>query len=247
LVTKEATTSYVSIKHDVEASPAKSLILAEIEAKYGISATYYFHGFFARDTKSIEIIKKIQNLGHEVGYHYDVLDSNDGDFGAATLEFDADIIDFTKAGVTIKTVCPHGNPLKQRNGWDSNKDYFKNTTVRNANPGIFDVVNDFSKLPVEHYLSDAGFNLKVIDNIRDNDKGGLEKDLVVNIDWICSTLTEGKSLILSVHPHRLEGSKLQLALRVNFFKIAKSIAVLLIKSKFLKKLISKLFKLSKIF
>ena len=79
---------YVIIKHDVETNVKKALQLAIIEHKYNIKATYYVQSYLIENTENIRLLKKINELGHEVTYHYDVLDSNNGDYKLAETEFD---------------------------------------------------------------------------------------------------------------------------------------------------------------
>ena len=39
---------------------------------------------------------------------------------------------FRSHGFLIKTICPHGNPLLERNGWSSNKDFLRSSEIRKA-------------------------------------------------------------------------------------------------------------------
>ena len=72
--------NYVIIKHDVETNVKKALKLAYIENKFGLKATYYVQSYLLENEDNNKNLKKILNLGHEVTYHYDVLDSNNGNF-----------------------------------------------------------------------------------------------------------------------------------------------------------------------
>ena len=69
-------------------------------------------------------------MGHEITYHYDVLDSNRGNFKLAIEAFSNDIKRFKKYGFDVQTVCPHGNPVMIRDGWESNKDFFREQKVQ---------------------------------------------------------------------------------------------------------------------
>lgn len=205
------------IKHDVEANLPLSLKLAQIEADCGHFATYYFQGDLLLRDGAAEIVKEISDLGHEAAYHYDVLDSCDGDFAAATQEFEqyhAALVAITAE--PLRTVCPHGNPTKVRDGWRSNKDFFRNQDVREAYPDIRDIVVDFDSLmPNGIYISDAGYALRRIGNISGND---LSNDTAINdgkaIDWtdVAGLVAAGDSVVLSVHPHRLRESEMSVLL-----------------------------------
>ena len=60
----------VVLRHDIDRKPMNALRMAELEYELGIQSTYYFR--FPCTFKP-EIIRKIRDLGHEVGYHYEVL------------------------------------------------------------------------------------------------------------------------------------------------------------------------------
>ena len=102
----------VVVKHDVEADMGKALEVARIERRHGISAVFYVHSFFLREIRASRQLMEITRLGHEVGYHYDVLDSNEGDMDAASREFVEAVTRFSELGIDIRSSCPHGNPLK---------------------------------------------------------------------------------------------------------------------------------------
>ena len=84
----------VILRHDVDRKPENALKMAEIERQLGISGTYYF-----RSTKEVfkaEIMHKIEKMGHEVGYHYEVLDKAKGNYGKAIKIFEAELKEFRK-------------------------------------------------------------------------------------------------------------------------------------------------------
>ena len=163
--------NYVIIKHDVETNVKKALKLAYIENKFGLKATYYVQSYLLENEDNTRNLKKILNLGHEVTYHYDVLDSNNGNFQDAQIEFDKTLIEFEKLGMKVKTVCPHGNPVKKRSGWSSNKDFFRNKFIKTRYFEIADIVVNTEKFINNEliYISDAGFEWKKITDISNND------------------------------------------------------------------------------
>ena len=196
------------IKHDVEARVDRALRMAEIEAKEGHRATYYFQGDLLQQKATKNCIRRLTELGHEATLHYDVLDANNGDFLTAIEQFTEFLNVFELLGCPVKTVCPHGNPTKTRFGWNSNKDFFRNLDVRQQFPEITDIVVDFPKIFSEGtYVSDAGFTLRTIGNIDTNDKSNESamKD-GVEIAWenIIVAVRSSGGLILSTHPHRFE-------------------------------------------
>ena len=151
---------FVIIKHDVEDKLEKALKVSKIENSLGITATYYVHSFFLRSLKNVAILKEIVSLGHEVGYHYDVLDNNDGDKKKAVSEFGDALSCFSDNGLAISTVCPHGNPLKKRVGYSSNKDFFLDIEIRKQFAHIVDVYLTFPDMldPDYLYITDAQYS-----------------------------------------------------------------------------------------
>ncbi|UGV40613.1 polysaccharide deacetylase family protein [Methanococcoides orientis] len=109
---------FVLMRHDVDRMPGKALETAQIEHELGIKATYYF-----RSTKSVfkpEIMKQIQNMGHEVGYHYETLSEANGDPEKGIELFQSHLNDFKKIA-NVRTICMHGSPLSKydnRDLWD---------------------------------------------------------------------------------------------------------------------------------
>ena len=65
----------VILRHDIDNSIEKAVQLAEIEAKLGVKSTYFVlmtSDFYnPASKKSLEGLRKIQKLGHEIGLHFD--------------------------------------------------------------------------------------------------------------------------------------------------------------------------------
>jgi len=156
-------TKAVILRHDVDVDPNKALEMALLEHKLGISATYYF-----RTTPKVfnpDVIKDIQGMGHEIGYHYEVLDKANGDFEKAIELFKQELEGFRKI-CDIKTICMHGNPLTSWN----NQDLWKKYDFMD-----YDIIGepylslDYSKVM---YFTDTGrtwsgrYSLKDIMNVR---------------------------------------------------------------------------------
>lgn len=233
----------IIIKHDVEDKIDLALKSAILENELGIQSIYYVHGFFLDSDYSIDILKKISQLGHVIGYHYDVLDQNDGDYNKALEDFKIDLIRFSNIGLDIKTVCPHGNPVKVRKGWNSNKDFFKNIEIRANFPEIHDIVNDFEKYYANYsYLSDAGFRLNIIGDIVNNDKSHAKPDTVISDSELLSIKS---SVVLSIHTHRMRESKSELYVRKYLFFLLRWLVRFLTKNSLIKKTLSPFFYLAK--
>ena len=108
----------IIIRHDIDRKPERALKMAKIENRLEIASTYYFRK--KEDVFIPEIIKEIANMGHEIGYHYEVLDKAEGDIEKAIRIFEDELKEFRKI-CDVKTICMHGNPLSK---W-VNKDIWK--------------------------------------------------------------------------------------------------------------------------
>ncbi|MCZ7381937.1 MAG: hypothetical protein O8C64_10290 [Candidatus Methanoperedens sp.] len=61
---------FAMMRHDIDRKPGNALFTARIEAESGIRATYYFRRYGSAFRP--DIMKEIEGMGHEVGYHYEV-------------------------------------------------------------------------------------------------------------------------------------------------------------------------------
>jgi len=101
---------FIIMRHDIDRKPSNSLAVAKLEHDHGITSTYYFR---AQTLKSHpHIIKEIESLGHEAGYHYEVLSKVHGDHVKAIQLFENELRYFREL-CDIKTICMHGNPLSK--------------------------------------------------------------------------------------------------------------------------------------
>lgn len=100
----------VVIRHDIDTKSDMSIALkmAAFENENGVSATYYFrslHHLFNKD-----VIQDIYEMGHEIGYHYEVLALTRGDIDKGIKLFRNDLSEFRKI-CPVDTVCQHGGTL----------------------------------------------------------------------------------------------------------------------------------------
>lgn len=99
---------FIILRHDVDDEPEYALKMAQLENELNIKSTYYF-----RTTENVfkhDIIRKISSLGHEVGYHYEVLDEARGNYVIAIEIFKQNLEEFEKI-CDVKTIAQHGSPL----------------------------------------------------------------------------------------------------------------------------------------
>ena len=97
----------VILRHDVDLLPKNSLHFAQIQSELGIRGSYYFRA--VPESWSENIIKEIKALGHEVGYHYENMDTCNGDVDKAWDDFRYHLDKLRKL-VEVKTICMHGSP-----------------------------------------------------------------------------------------------------------------------------------------
>ncbi|MFC1975132.1 hypothetical protein ACFLXQ_01885 [Chloroflexota bacterium] len=101
------------LRHDVDRSLKSALRMAELEARLQISSTYYF-----RTTRAVfrqESLTHLHQLGHEVGYHYEVLTKARGNHQQAIVKFNEELAQFRRI-VPVETISMHGSPLLP---WDN--------------------------------------------------------------------------------------------------------------------------------
>jgi hypothetical protein len=137
----------VILRHDVDLRPSNSFQTAKIENQLGINSSYYFR--IVKESFNPLIIDEIIHLGHEIGYHYETMDTSNGNIDLAYQEF-CKVLELFKKIVPVTTVCMHGSPLSKfdnRNIW-TKYDYKRLGIIGEP---YFDL--DFSKIL---YLTDTG-------------------------------------------------------------------------------------------
>lgn len=189
----------IILRHDVDRAVMQALDMARLEYEYDISSTYYFR--YTDEVFNPALIKKIAKLGHEIGYHYEVMDKAKGD-AEKSIDIFRYELEMFRAVADIKTICMHGNPLAP---W-SNRDLWE----------IYDF-NDFGiigepYLSIDYnkvlYLTDTGrtwanLNIRVKDVV--NTSGDLNNTISVSsTDDIMKLIQmeQISKICLLVHPNR---------------------------------------------
>lgn len=238
---------FLVLKHDIENTVSRAYRLAEIEHRYGHRGTYYAHAYLLDDPKNVELLRKMQKMGHEISYHYDVMDSNHGDIDGAIQEFEGNRQRFEAFGFPVVTVCQHGNPVVERVGYTSNRDFFRSQRVQNLYPGIADIMVDYpQKYGTEYaYFSDAGRKFQLIydplhnDIINSDDKNVPYGDLNALLEALPA------KAIISTHPHRWTDSAASYLVKEKAFQVIKGTAKLAMKVPGVKKIMSRYYYLAK--
>ena len=130
---------YVILRHDVDRCPQNSVATAQIENKLQARASYYFR--VVPESNQPDAIRRIADLGHEIGYHYEDMALAHGDIDKAFAHFEKSLHYF-RTYYPVRTVCMHGAPTSRydgRNLWEK-YDYRKSGILGEP---YFDV--DFSQ------------------------------------------------------------------------------------------------------
>ncbi len=242
------TSNYLVLKHDVETDVARAYALAQIEQEYGHKGSYYVQAYLLGDPANVKLLLQMQEMGHEISYHYDVMDSCKGDLEKAIAEFDANKKKFEANGFMLETLCQHGNPIVERVGYTSNRDFFRSQKVQSLYPQLSDIMVNFKAMHQTEYTyySDAGRQFKMIydpltnDIVNSDDRNVIYPDL----DAVLASF-DGQNVIISTHPHRWTNSAVIYRVKTAAFKVIKAVAKILVKIPFLKKFMSKYYYLAK--
>jgi hypothetical protein len=187
---------FIILRHDVDRFPKNALKMARLEASRNIFSTYYF-----RVSRRIEknIIREIADLGHEVGYHYEVLSKANGDYEQAIRLFESEL-GCLRTVCDIKTISMHGKPLSK---WDNSQLWNEHsfTPFRVIGDGMLSIRN----VP---YFTDAGRSWDGSNNLRDHLKD--EKDIrgFNNTFQLLDNIIKHKNdfYYLNIHPERWASS-----------------------------------------
>jgi len=207
----------IILRHDVDLKPLNSLATAIIENELGIQGTYYFR--MVPESFDVEIIKKIADLGHEIGYHYETMDTasvklkvkseklserkREELIDVAYNEFCENLEEFRKI-YPVKTICMHGSP---RSPWDNKEIWYKYDYRKLGIIGepYFDI--DFNEV---FYLTDTGrrwdgFKYSVRDRVPQQQKW-IEQGLVFRTtNDIIKAVNENRfpsKAMITIHPQR---------------------------------------------
>jgi len=188
----------IVLRHDVDRFPQRALRMAALEHSLRIRSTYYFRK--RRGTFKPRLMRQIESMGHEIGYHYEVLAKTKGDVAGALRLFDQELKDFRRVCHTV-TACMHGSPLSRYD----NRDIWEKTTPERY--GLTGVAGLVFNRPDVVYLSDTGRSWKPgRHNRRDSIEGSAAPPQIESTGDLISLLKrEGRpsgTLLIQVHPER---------------------------------------------
>jgi hypothetical protein len=184
---------YVILRHDVDRNRKNALEIATIEHELKIQSSFYFR---YPSTFDPDLLPAISAMGHEIGYHYEVLAKTRGDDEKAILLFEEELREFRKI-CTVKTICAHGSPLSP----SDNRDLWKKYSFTRF--GIRGDAQLSVNAPVS-FFTDTGRSWDMRNNLRDSVTNatitaGIRTtgDLIAHI-----TRVAPPALYLVIHPER---------------------------------------------
>lgn len=207
----------ILLRHDVDRKPHNSLATAIIEHKLGIQGSYYFR--MVPESFNADIIRQIAGLGHEVGYHYETMDTSSEKLkvkgkklserrkeeliDVAYKEFCENLDVFRKI-YPVKTICMHGSPRSEFDNRDIWKKYnYKDLGI--IGEPYFDI--DFDKV---FYLTDTGrcwngYKYSIRDKMPQQERWVKEGLVFRTTNDIIRAAYENKlpnQVMLTLHPQR---------------------------------------------
>ncbi|MEA3541345.1 MAG: hypothetical protein U9R77_04400 [Pseudomonadota bacterium] len=186
----------IILRHDVDSWPSNALQMAYLENNLNVNSTYYFR--MHSQSYNENIIKRISELGHEIGYHYEDLANVNGNFEKAFEEFKINLEKLRKL-YPVKSISMHGRPLSK---WDS-RDLWKKYDYKKLGVTCEPYLDiDYDKVL---YLTDTGgcWDGEKY-NLRDNVKSKFGFDIHSTFDLI-DHIEHDKlpnQIILNIHPAR---------------------------------------------
>lgn len=186
----------IIMRHDVDRMLPAAIRMAELEADYGISASYYVR--MTQNVFKSDAIKKMLHLGHEIGYHYEVLSKARGDLNKSIDLFETELKKLREI-VPISTISMHGSPLKQWNNLDlwNVCDFRDYEVIAETSLSI-----NYSNI---YYFTDTGRNWNANRfNIRDRVDSKKPSDPIETTDQLIDFINRKypSPVLINVHPNR---------------------------------------------
>ena len=200
----------VVLRHDVDRNLPSAIRMAELEASYDLQATYYM-----RKTRAVfkaPQMKYLNQLGHEVGYHYETLNKAYGNSQRAMNIFSSELQKFRQI-VPVDTISMHGSPLMPWN----NLDLWQTHNFSDYNLlGEAYLSVDYSQL---FYFTDTGRSWAAGRyNIRDRVNSQRSQAFIESSDDLIAFLNKKPDcpVLINTHPNRWTTGKLAWAVSATY-------------------------------
>lgn len=188
------------IRHDVDRKPMSALKMAKAEAEMGIQSTYYFR--IKNHTFKKDIIQTIENLGHEIGYHYETLSDANGNHEIALDLFKQNLLKLREYA-KIDTCSMHGRPFKPFD----NRDIWRNKANHDTLLTEFNIIGevyldiDYSDIA---YITDTGRNwTSDKSNLRDKVASHVKAEFTLGEELLAYFNNKPhRKICFQIHPER---------------------------------------------
>lgn len=159
----------LALRHDVDSRLESALELARLEHEQGLRATYFvLHTApYWSDRDLLPRLRRLQELGHEVGFHNDLLTLALVERADARSVLERELERLRAGGLDVVGAAAHGSPWCHRlgfhnnyvfAGWDEPRPGYPNCEVpQKLDPAEFGLEYEAYHVPHDAYFSDASF------------------------------------------------------------------------------------------
>src|SRR5918912_1884771 len=112
----------LALRHDVDSRLESALRLAQLEHERGLRATYFvLHTApYWDDADLVPRVRRLQELGHEVGFHNDLLTAWRVEGAGPRAVLERSLARLRGGGIEVVGAAAHGSPGCQRLGFHNN-------------------------------------------------------------------------------------------------------------------------------
>jgi hypothetical protein len=159
----------LALRHDVDSRLDSALRLARLEHDRGLRATYFvLHTApYWDDGDLVPRVRRLQEHGHEVGFHNDLVTLERVHGGDARTALEEALDRLRGAGIDVVGAAAHGSPWCHRlgyhnnyvfAGWDEPQPGFPSRDVpEKLDPAEFGLEYEAYHVPRDVYFSDSSF------------------------------------------------------------------------------------------
>jgi hypothetical protein len=159
----------LALRHDVDSRLDSALELARLEHERGLRATYFvLHTApYWDDDDLVPRVRRLQELGHEVGLHNDLVTVERVHGGDPRAALEEALARLREAGIDVVGTAAHGSPWCHRlgfhnnyvfAGWDEPQPGFPSRDVsEKLDPSEFGLEYEAYHVPRDVYFSDSSF------------------------------------------------------------------------------------------
>jgi hypothetical protein len=159
----------LALRHDVDSRLDSAVELARLEHERGLRATYFvLHTApYWSDPDLLSLLRQLQDLGHEVGFHNDLVTVQRVQGADAGEVLRRELDGLRAGGIDVVGTAAHGSPWCHRlgfhnnyvfRGWDEPQPGYPNQEVpQKLDPEEFGLEYEAYHVPHDAYFSDSAF------------------------------------------------------------------------------------------